>query len=438
MARVFFRIRVGDGKKPVSIKVRLSLNRSQVFELKTGFSILPEDWSDKTKLPKYTDEFNKKLHNSLKILESYLYSQLNEDLSNATIINTYWLEKAINNCFNRVQTNDNGLLINHIQHIIDNAATRKVKKAGRVTIGLSANTIKNYKIFKKMMLRYEQSIRKQIAFIDIDSNFVDKLTNWLRLDQNYSVNYSGKILDMLKTVSIDAADCEIPVHRFAKTIQHFRASDEDRFIQTFSLNELSLIHATEMPSKELENIKKWILIGCAIGQRGGDLLNVTKSQIRCNEEGRYFVDVIQQKGGKHVTCGVLDSNVTEIFENDFPWSVSDIKLNDGIKEVCKIVGINEIVEGYKLDNKINRIVFGKYPKYDLMASHCFRRSYATNHYKYYPTSVLMNTTGHSKESTFLAYINKRQDKDSNANLFMDLFEKLQYERIPQLKVVHSK
>ena len=30
----------------------------------------------------------------------------------------------------------------------------------------------------------------------------------------------------------------------------------------------------------------------------------------------------------------------------------------------------------------------------------------------------MKITGHSKESLFLIYINKREDKDANADLFM--------------------
>jgi hypothetical protein len=42
------------------------------------------------------------------------------------------------------------LLVNHIQHIIDTANTRKVKS----NIGLSASAIKNYNTFKKVILEY--------------------------------------------------------------------------------------------------------------------------------------------------------------------------------------------------------------------------------------------------------------------------------------------
>ncbi len=40
-----FRVR-SKANKNVSIKVRLSIDRNNVFELNTGFSINPKDWSD--------------------------------------------------------------------------------------------------------------------------------------------------------------------------------------------------------------------------------------------------------------------------------------------------------------------------------------------------------------------------------------------------------
>ncbi len=197
-----------------------------------------------------------------------------------------------------------------------------------------------------------------------------------------------------------------------------------------------MIQNTDMDSDELENIKKWILIGCEIGQRGGDLLRLTKKDIRY-KGNRLYIDVVQQKTGKHVTCGIINPTITALIETGFPTSITLNRLNDGIKEVCKKVGIDTMVEGYKLNNDINRMVFGTYPKYDLMASHCFRRSYATNYYKLVHNQILMKSTGHSKEATFLTYINRREDKDSNADLFMDFYEKIHSQRVPQLKVVRS-
>lgn len=38
------------------------------------------------------------------------------------------------------------------------------------------------------------------------------------------------------------------------------------------------------------------------------------------------------------------------------------------------------------------------------------------------TPILIATTGHSKESLFLTYFNKREDKDANADSFMNFYE----------------
>jgi len=47
-----------------------------------------------------------------------------------------------------------------------------------------------------------------------------------------------------------------------------------------------------------------------------------------------------------------------------------------------------------------------------------RPSFASNYYGKIETPLLMNITGHSKESTFLTYIGTHQNKDALADLFM--------------------
>tara|TARA_Y100000385_G_C12833283_1_gene525518 strand:+ start:266 stop:433 length:168 start_codon:yes stop_codon:yes gene_type:complete len=47
-----------------------------------------------------------------------------------------------------------------------------------------------------------------------------------------------------------------------------------------------------------------------------------------------------------------------------------------------------------------------------------RRSFASNYYGKIKTPLLMNITGHSKESTILTYIGTHQNKDALADLFI--------------------
>ena len=47
-----------------------------------------------------------------------------------------------------------------------------------------------------------------------------------------------------------------------------------------------------------------------------------------------------------------------------------------------------------------------------------RRSFATNFFGKIPTPILMNMTGHSRETTFMSYIGKDQNQDRYADEFM--------------------
>lgn len=452
MASIKFRLRSNANKK-VSIKVRISLGlKKQDLELNTGFTINPKDWSEATDRPKQNNAENKILSNNLKKLDTFISDKLNTDLGKSVVIDTFWLESKINECFNRVVKNDTGLLINHTQYIIDNANTRTIKN----NTGLSKETIKSYVSFKNVITEYQIVIKKQIQFIDLTAPFIEKFKIWMLNKKKYAKNTAGRKLQMLKTICIDAEKHEIPVTPYSKIIQHFGESDKDRYIQTLSFVELEQIKNVDLSNVEqlkefkvqnpeltkgistttetLNNARNWILLGCEIGQRGGDLLNIEPENIRYNGKSIY-IDIIQQKTNKSVTVGVFSPYVSEMVLNSFPKKIPHQKLNDIIKVICKLSGIVEVVEGTKLNTKTNRKEFGKYPKYDLIASHCFRRSFASNYYKKIPTAVLIGITGHSKESLFLTYINQRVDKDSNADLFMKFYNDIHKDKAPEMKVI---
>ena len=83
-----------------------------------------------------------------------------------------------------------------------------------------------------------------------------------------------------------------------------------------------------------------------------------------------------------------------------------------------MAGIDELVSEFKNNPKNRRKEIVNAPKYEFVTSHIMRRSYASNYYGKIETPLLMNITGHSKESTFLTYIRTDQNKDALADLFM--------------------
>ena len=97
---------------------------------------------------------------------------------------------------------------------------------------------------------------------------------------------------------------------------------------------------------------------------------------------------------------------------------SQVIFNKQSKALCKMAGINELVSGFKNNSKTRSKEIINAPKYAFVTSHIMRRSFASNYYGKIETPLLMNITGHSKESTFLTYIGTHQNKDALADLFM--------------------
>lgn len=418
-------------KENAQIHVRVSVCRGLVVRKSTGFIINAQQWSEKTGLPKQTNAESKTLRNSLNRLQTHLYEVLNDDLAKGVLIDGNWLDSQINTCFNRIDKSDTNVFVNYIQFMIDNASTKETR-GGK--IGLSEGTIKNYRSFKKIIEEYEKYSKSKILFTDINKTFTEKFKTWLLNIKKYTINYSGKQFEFIKTVCLDAQKNDINVTIHSTTLQPFREQDKDRYIHTLSFDELLQIYNAEMPTKHLETVRKWILIGCYVGQRGGDLLNITPDDIRENAKGVY-IDIIQKKTSKKVTVGVMQDYVLEILKNQFPDKVSLNKINYHISEVCRISKIDDVVEGYIINSETLKRELVTMPKYNFITSHSLRRSFATNFYKQMPTPVIMGITGHTQENIFLKYINQRQDKDANADLFMSFFEKMNSNNEPKLKVV---
>ncbi|MDB4202729.1 hypothetical protein N9763_07015 [Polaribacter sp.] len=98
--------------------------------------------------------------------------------------------------------------------------------------------------------------------------------------------------------------------------------------------------------------------------------------------------------------------------------VSQVAFNKQIKALCRIAVINGLVSEFKNNPKTRRKEIVNAPKYEFVTSHIMRRSFASNYYEKIETPLLMNITGHSKESTFINYIGTHQNKDALADLFM--------------------
>ena len=310
---------------------------------------------------------------------------------------------------------DSVLFLDYLAHFISNSATKRVQGYG--TVGLAKNTIRTYNSLHRVVKAFELD-RSEILYINtIDKYTAESFTHFLKIDQHYSDNYCGQLLKLLKVILRDAVKSGLEVHPYSNYIESFKQKSSDRILHILNPAEIkSLKELRDIPEVYTDSYR-WFLVGLSIGQRVSDLLNLSPNNLRKAPTGLY-IDILQQKTKKAVTVGLADPLVIDILESEFPNKVSQVVFNKQIKELCKMAGIDSLVSGFKNNPKTRRKEIVCAPKYEFVTSHIMRRSFASNYYGKIETPLLMNITGHSKESTFLAYIGTHQNKDALADLFM--------------------
>ena len=284
-------------------------------------------------------------------------------------------------------------------------------------MGLAHNTVRTYKSLLRIVKVYEFEKSERLYLNSIDKYTAESFTRFLKTEQQYSDNYSGQLLKLLKIILRDAEKSGLEVHPYSNYIESFKQKSSDRIIHVLNPVEIKTIKKLQYIPEVYQDSYKWLLIGLGIGQRISDLLKLTLNDLRKAPTGLY-IDIVQQKTKKAVTVGVADPLVIQLLENKFPKRVSQVVFNKQIKSLCKMAGIDGLVSGFKNNPKIRRKEVVSAPKYEFVTSHIMRRSFASNYYGKIETPLLMNITGHSKESTFLTYIGTHQNKDALADLFM--------------------
>jgi integrase len=401
-----------------NIYVRYSINRTTVLKRKTGFIINAKDWSVDKAQPKMGREDLKIIKSKLDKLATFINDAHNDGISKGIEFTGDWLQLQIDLFNNKIAVVELDVLTNYIDKYIAEAPYKTNQKK---EIGLSTGRIGNLKLFKNVIKRYEEEVLggKSILIKNINLQFVEKYKTWL-FDKGYAVNYVGKNIDNIKTICNDAFKNDIETSIQLKNIKSISENNTPENVIYLSEEEQEKIKNTSLTREALINAKKWLLLGCLIGQRGGDLLNITEKNMK-DINGIKIIELKQQKTGKLVAIPLLPEAL-EIIESGMPYKISLPRFNEYIKDVCQEAELNERIMGRKKPKANSPTVKDIYPKHEVITSHVCRRSFATNFYGRIPTPILMNITAHGTERMFLNYIGKTTY--DNAYQMLEYFSKL--------------
>lgn len=284
-----------------------------------------------------------------------------------------------------------------------------------------ALTIKNYESTLSALERFS---KKPILFENVNAAFYEKFRNWVygiekKEQSTFSdfiknikaimrqVGRSNQTIDFIKP-SYESDTIYLNMNQIAQMAE-YDFSDPDKYYLTDK--KLKIYFPV------LDRVRDLFLIGAYTGLRFSDFSRLEGSNIEGN-----FIRLKQQKTGGRVTIPIM-SKLKPVLAK-YPEGIPEItnqKFNQYIKHVAEIVGLTEDIQ--IKNTKGNTVNVETFPLFELISSHCCRRSYATNMFKAgVPPMLIMGSTGHKTESSFLKYI--RASSDDKAYLLAEAMKKL--------------
>lgn len=423
-------------QNPTTIYLRFTQGRKIDLKRSTSLLVNPKYWNNTKGAVKQISEFldKKNLQNDLNGLETTILNSFNDHYSKGGIINSEWLNQTIKQYFQQDGKTDLNYLLDYAKYYKE-SLNSKVLSTG--ITGVTNNTLKRYETIINKVTAFETNQKKRYTFEMIDLKFYKDFKNYLLKVENLNLNTTGRYINYIKTICIDAKKYGIKINPVVLNGE-FRATKEKVSFITLTETEIQTIFNHDFSKTDyLDNARNWLIIGVWTGARVSDLLKFTKSNIQNG-----FIEYTAKKTNQKIILP-LHPQVKQILYNlngEFPREISNQKFNDYIKTVCELAGIKEMVKGSKqtkLKKKVWRKLKGEFPKHKLVSTHICRRSFATNHYGKLPTPVIMAVTGHTTEKMFLNYIGKTA-KD-NADVLHEFWQiqELKKQQKPKLDLVKT-
>lgn len=440
MSIVNFRIK--DSERNVStprewVFVRI---RVEQFEISTGLKVNRKHWSSTKQKVKnsieadYADEINIKLND----LKSFVNNEYTLSKASDKVISQRWLKDTNNSFFNRATTGQDNSDIYLVERMIKYIENKKIDNNPRTAMPRAKRTIQDYENKLNKIKEFELKNSIKIKLLNVDLKFHREFIDFLKKDKLITNNNTLKgYTDIIKQVCIDAKKNGLRTNLDVEN-RDFHTKPQKTFDFAFTLDEIEKIYSHQFEHKsKLDKVRDWLIVGVWTGLRISDLLPLKPSDI---EDG--FITITNKKTDIPVIIPLHD-NVKSILKkwgDKFPDKISEQKFNDYVKDVCKEIGMTEIVQGSKQvliktvgDKKIFRKKVGDYPKHELVSSHICRRTFATIHYGKIDTLTIMRITGHSTENQFIKYVKLppkiyaerlkelwNKQKKANINIYQDV------------------
>lgn len=269
---------------------------------------------------------------------------------------------------------------------------------------ISQSTLKSYNTTHSHLEDFQESKQFLLSFDNIAEDFFSKFTEYMA-KKGISNNSLGRNIKIIKTMM--HWTYQKGYHNNQKFVKALPVWNEETTIIALTEDELAdLENLPEMVEKQkeftqrLRNLHALFLVQIYTGLRYSDLANIKKENIDFKNE---IIRIKTLKTQDDVMIPITNKLKKLLEQHTTLPKYSNQKYNDGVKELCKLAGIDTPVQTTKYLG--TKRVDETRPKYELVSSHTARRTFITISLKkgILPEKV-MKISGHKSRKTFDKYV----------------------------------
>lgn len=241
----------------------------------------------------------------------------------------------------------------------------------------------------------------------LDSAYYAKLKRGMD-KRGFRPNYQGVLVGRLKTCLNEA----YALHYITNPdFREWAKPHEETFAIALTQQEVDKLWDAELKGA-MAKTRDLAMLGIYTAARFSDYSRLSRDNIH---DGR--ISFVQTKTGLPVLIPCSPKILTVLERNNgYAPRIAIQHFNKYLKDLCKSVGIDDVVEVPKgVRTKLKKKAGEKVYKWELVSSHTCRRTGASLLYKSgVPIRVCRYLTGHTKDDTFLKYI--KIDREEGANI----------------------
>ena len=279
----------------------------------------------------------------------------------------------------------------------------------------AASTVKSVRAAMTQFGNFQIEKGRKIDFKDVDMTFYYEYTAYLK-EKKYSINSIGKCIKELKTI-LRAAESEgydVNPKFKDKKFKGTRVEVDSIYLTKDDLDKIMNVNLSQH-SNGYEYARDIFMVGVWTAQRISDYNNLSHNNFKSHRIPKNIdnqvvykefltLDIRQKKTGTKISIPVSSElkSILERYDYQLPH-LEDQVLNRYMKEICKMAGLDELVEIQTTKGGIP--VKEMKHKWELVHSHTARRTGATLMYlagmDYYD---IMRITGHTSPTMLKKYI----------------------------------